>query len=347
MNDSEGVSFDIRNRVQRVADRMGYKIARRSSANTVIALAYTDQSSLDSPYDVAVLTAMSKAADKQDCDLAIINLSADRRPNETPAQLLQRKNIVGVVLRTSAATRQICIDLANDRFPHVVVGDCFGEEPVNYVFADSRPTSYRAMEHLLSLGHRRIAIAIGHVPDRDHVDRLTAYEDALRDHGIEVDPKLIYRVLAKRSYGEQVIRNLMSLPDRPTAIFIADPFVTIGAINQAHQMRVRIPEDVSIIGFDDAETRKNVFPVYSAVCQDAYQLGHEAMSSLYRCIQSGSETPLRKVLPTVLELHKTTGTVPAEHSRILPDGSRIDDSALGIDAVKYESGGGLVREVRV
>ena len=341
LNEGEGVSDDVRRRVQKVASKLGYSTGRRPSVGNLIALTYTGRNSLESPYDVAVLKAMSKAADGQNFDLAIINLAIDRRPAETAAQMLHRKGVRAAILRTSADTRQTCVELANDLFPHVVVGECFSEPAVNYVYADSKPTTYRAIEHLISLGHRRIAIAVSHVPDKDHADRLAAYEEAHADHGLAVDPKLIYRVWAMRSHGEQVIRNLMSLPDRPTAIFIADPLVAVGAINQAHQMRVRIPEDVSIIGFDDADTRRNVFPVLSAVCQDAYQLGAEAMLSLLRIIQNPSDAPIRKVLPTLLELHETTGRAPAEQYRFLPDGSRIDDGMNHIEPVPAEVPGGV------
>src|SRR5947207_6872611 len=232
-----------------------------------VALAYTGRSSPTSPYDVAALDGMIKAAEEAGIDLAIVRLQADRRPGESYSQLLQRKGIRAAILRTSADTRHICVELAKDGFPCIVIGDCFTDEPaVSYVCADSRPTSYQAVEHLISLGHRRIAIAISHVPDHDHQDRVLGYERALKDHQIEVDPKLIHRVFAVQPNGAQVLRGLMSLPDRPTAIFVADPLATVGAIIQPPDMGVRIPADVSIIGPDDAESRPKACPKMTPVC---------------------------------------------------------------------------------
>src|SRR5947207_13473533 len=246
-----------------------------------VALAYTGRSSPTSPYDVAALDGMIKAAEEAGIDLAIVRLQADRRPGESYSQLLQRKGIRAAILRTSADTRHICVELAKDGFPCIVIGDCFTDVPaVSYICAESRQTSYQAVEHLISLGHRRIAIAISHVPDHDHRDRLLGYEQALEDHQIEIDPKLVHRVWAMQPNGAQVLRGLMSLPDRPTAIFIADPLGAVGAINQAHEMGVKIPDDVSIIGFDDTDTRNNVYPKMSAICQDAHQLGYQAARAL-------------------------------------------------------------------
>jgi DNA-binding LacI/PurR family transcriptional regulator len=329
LNNTGVVSEDVRHRVLEVAGRLGYSGQRRAVTNYV-ALAYTGRSSLGSPYDVAVLEGMSKAVDEAGLDLAVTRLQADRRPGESAGQLLQRKGIRGAIVRTTSDTRHVCSELAAEGFPSIVVGDCFKDEPsVSYVYADSRPSSYQAVEHLISLGHRRIAIAISHVPDNDHHDRLFGYEQALKDHGIEVDPKLVHRVWAMRPNGAQVIRTLMSLPDRPTAIFIADPLVAVGAMNQAHEMGVRIPDDVSIVGFDDTDTRNNVYPKMSAICQDARQLGYEAMSALVQQLladdTAAAAGPVRKALPTWLELHGTVGQPPAERMRVLPDGSRMKD----------------------
>ena len=142
---------------------------------------------------------MGKAVEAAGFDLVITKIKQERRPAETVAQLLTRKGIRAAVLRTTADTRSTCFELAKDGYPSIVVGDCFGKDSdVNYVYADSRPTSHQAVEHLISLGHTRIAIVISHVPDNDHQDRLLGYEQALREHGVEIDPKLIHRVWAMR-----------------------------------------------------------------------------------------------------------------------------------------------------
>lgn len=323
LNNKGVVSPDIRERVLEAASRLRYGAAKRTISN-YIAMAYTGRTSLASPYDVAILEGMAKAIDETDFDLVILPINQDRRPGETAGQFMIRKGIRAAVLRTTADTRSTCIELADDRFPSIVVGDCFTEDlQVNYVCADSRPTSHQAVEHLISLGHRRIAIVISHVLDHDHQDRLAGYEQALREHDIDIDPKLIHRVWAMRPNGAQVIRTMMSMRDRPTALFIADPLVAVGAINQAHEMGVKIPDDVSIIGFDDADTRNNIYPKMSAICQDAKQLGYEAAKALALGVLENAMAPVRMACPTWMELHGTVGQPPAQAQRVLPDGSRL------------------------
>ena len=334
LNNTGTVSADIRERVLEAASRQRYGGARRTISN-YIALAYTGQSSMASPYDVAILEGMAKAIIETDLDLVIVPINQDRRPSETAAQYMIRKGIRAAVLRTTADTRSTCIELAKDQFPSIVVGDCFIDEPqVNYVYADSRLTSHQAVEHLISLGHRRIAIVISHISDHDHQDRLAGYEQALNEHEIEIDPKLIHRVWARRPNGAQVIRTLMSQRDRPTAIFIADPLVAVGAINQAHEMGVKIPDDVSILGFDDADTRNNVYPKMSAICQDAQLLGYEAAKAIGQGLLEASAPPLRRAFPTWLELHGTVGQPPDEAVRVLPDGSRLSGEGASAGRVR-------------
>jgi len=323
LNNSGAVSDDIRERVLQAASRLRYGAAKRTVTN-YMALAYTGPSSLASPYDIAILDGMGEAAEAAGFDIVITQIKQDGRPAETAAQFLERKGIRGAVLRTTADTRNICTDLTKDGFPSIVVGDCFKDDPqVNYICADSRPTSHQVVEHLISVGHRRIAIVISHILDHDHQDRLLGYEQALKDHNIQIDPKLIHSVSARRPDGAQVIRTLMSQRDRPTAIFIADPLVAVGAINQAHEMNVKIPDDVSIIGFDDTDTRNNVYPKMSAICQDAHQLGYEAAKALAQMLLENSATPVRVAYPTWMELHGTVGQPPAAAIRVLPDGSRL------------------------
>lgn len=321
------VSDDVRQRVLQAVNRLGYGHSRPSSATNFIALAYTGRSALSSPYDNAILDGMAAAADESaSVDVVILRLQVDRRPGETYAQMLQRKGIKAAILRTNAETRSVCVELARDGFPCIVVGDRFPNEPVGYFFCDSRPSSHSAVEHLISLGHRRIAIAISHIPDSDHLDRLASYEQALKDHHIKPDPNLVRRVWAMRPNGEQVLRTIMSMSDRPTAIYVADPLVAVGLINQAHAMGVRIPEDLSVIGFDDADARHNVFPQMSAVCQDARLMGYEAMTALTQILLDDPDKPVQKIMPTWLELHGTTAQPPADPVRMLPNGTRLTGS---------------------
>jgi DNA-binding LacI/PurR family transcriptional regulator len=113
------------------------------------------------------------------------------------------------------------------------------------------------------------------------------------------------------------------MPDRPTAVFIADPLVAVGAINEAHNMGVKIPEELSIVGFDDTDMRGLVYPKMTAVCQDSRQLGKAAFERVLR-IAGGDRSPAaRPTYSAWLEINETTAPPPAVASHVLPNRTRL------------------------
>jgi DNA-binding LacI/PurR family transcriptional regulator len=194
--------------------------------------------------------------------------------------------------------------------PAVVVGDRFENPKVSFVATDSRTGSRQAVEHLLKLGHRQIAICTNVVDDSDHADRILGYSDALTGAGLKVDPTLIVRTPANRPGGKQIIRRLMAGDDRPTAVYLVDPMAAVGAMHELMDMGLKVPAEVSLVGFDDGELRHLMQPTMTAVCQDAAELGREAFEMLHNIITATGKPPiLRRTLPTILEIHGSTAVV--------------------------------------
>ena len=119
----------------------------------------------------------------------------------------------------------------------------------------------------------------------------------------------------------------MSMSEPPTAAVFTDPLVSVGALNEALKLGVRVPSDLSIVGFDDNDIRYQVFPTMTAVCQDARRLGYEAFASLVQVVNDGSKanTPVREEFPTWLEVNDTTSRPTERTVRVLPDGTRVAD----------------------
>ena len=307
LNNHPQVNEETRQKVLAASREERYEpaIGRRSCTN--IALLYTGELSLGSPYDSALLVGIQDKIQESEHDLMILDARRSKQATETYAQMFSRKGVCGAILRTDAKTHHICKTIADEGFPMVVIGDRIEAENVSYVDCDSRDASREAVEHLIGLGHRTIAICVNIVEDSDHLDRLAGYRQALAAHGIEFDERLILRAPANREGGVQLLRRLLTVPIRPTAAFIADPMPTIGALNEARKIGIAIPQDLSILGFDDTELRFTVVPEMSAVCQDAAALGREAMAVLSSILsQAEEQPPIRRTLRTWLEIHDST-----------------------------------------
>jgi LacI family transcriptional regulator len=301
-------------------------------ATSFLAFVYTGPVSLDSPFDSAILDGAYSAMEGSNLNLVLLDLHHEKLVDETYTQYFARRGIRGVMLRTTQQTRRICEEIAAENFPSIVIGERFDAENVNYIRSESYTSMYRGVEHLIGLGHRRIAFAVADVvQDSDHADRLLAYENAMRDHDVSIEGRWCFHLLARRPDGAQVIRRLMSMPNRPTAIVFTDPMVGIGALLECHKLGVNVPGDLSILGFDDSDTRNLAFPTMTAICQDAKRLGVEAFKALTRLATQKSEghTSYREELPTWLEINHTTGRPPVDECRVLPDGSRDSATSLG------------------
>jgi DNA-binding LacI/PurR family transcriptional regulator len=325
LNNHPAVGVETRERILRAANELGYVGAVGKRVTTNIGLVYTSDTRFYE-YDAQLTSGIVGGIAEQRFDVALINLERDKTDGETFTQFFMRKGLRGVIIRTLARSRHICQAIADEGFPHVVVAERFESKNVNYICYDSKQDSRRAVDHLISLGHRRIALAIHAVPDSDHNARRLGYTEALQAAGIKEDPDLVVSVLADMEGGKAAINRLMSLPQPPTAIYFTDPLACVGAVGRVHSLGLKIPDDVSIVGFDDGDMRFRTWPILTAVCQDAAQLGFEAALWLTRSLCGITREPLRREMTTFFEVHETTGLPPAQPVRVLPNGTRVGNS---------------------
>ena len=181
----------------------------------------------------------------------------------------------------------------------------------------------------MRLGHRRIAIAANDTDDGDHLDRLEAYRQTLQKCGI-YDKSLEFRVPAHRLDGAQLLRKMMSL-DGPTDGSVHHRSAHGGRGNQrGPQARTAsVPDEFSILGFDDTESRYMVYPIMTAVCQDSRESGRVAYELLLSLCSIAREEweasePRRVVGKAWFEINHTTGRAPKQPSRVLPSGQRLE-----------------------
>lgn len=310
LNNVGTVNSRTRARVLDVANRFGYTPTVGRRVTTQIAFAYTQEMTLAHTFDAAILAGVVDATNECGFDVVVVSLARDKRPDESYTQFFVRKGVRGVILRTMEATRAICQAIADEGFPHVVISERFDSPNVAFIDGDSKGDTIRAVEYLVSLGHGDIAFAMHNIPDRDHLDRLDGYRTAILDAGLPIRRELIFRQPFTLAGGATVMELVMGRQPRPTAIIFADPMLGIGAMRRAHEAGIRVPGDISIVGFDDADARFATFPTLTAVCQDAHALGFEASLWLTRWLAGSRQIRLRKIVPTYFEVHGSTGAAP-------------------------------------
>ncbi len=331
LNNHPNVDPATREKVLQAANRSGYVPQVGKRVSMVIALVYPDEPVRADygAFDAALLAGILRGVNELRYDVQIVSVRRDKRPDETYTQFFMRKGVRGAILRSFERSRAMCVQIAEESFPSVVVADRFEEASVNYLSCDSRADSRRAVEHLFDLGHRRVALGMHNIPDTDHLDRKAGYEDAHRERGVPIDPRLEVEILATMQGGSGLITRLMSLSEPPTAFFFTDPLATFGALRRCQELGIRVPQEISIVGFDDSDLRRHTYPAYTAVCQDAEMLGLESARWLTHMLSRQGEPRLRSVRTTMLEINQTTGSPPDRPIRVFPDGTRLSLPVVG------------------
>lgn len=323
LNDHPEVSSETRARVLELAESTGYHVRVRRRPTQAIGLVYpTDPVRPDSgSFETAMLAGVLRGINEQRFDVTWVNIERDKSPDQSFGEFFRGKGLSGVLVRTIVPNSPIAEELADDGFPFMVIADRSDDPRVSCVWSDSRSDSARVIDHLVHLGHTRIGLASHAVLDSDHLDRQAGYLEGLRRHGLDSDPSLMVSAVGTLDGGRQAIERLLSLQNPPTAVYFTTPPATLGAMQWCHEHGVRIPQDLSVVGFDDSDTRIHSFPRYTAVCQDAEQMGFEAARWLTRRVAGlHGGGVMRERRPTSFSVQKSTGIKPLTAARLTPAG---------------------------
>jgi LacI family transcriptional regulator len=297
LNDKDDVAIDTYEKVQGVIEEMGYASSlaargMRSRRTNVIGLIMPD---VASPYCVEVLQGVNKAIVQLDYDL-IVYTNGDVRKYPTADQernyviLLNGGITDGVIVVTPAATNfstdapVVAID------PNNVSPDCPG------IIATNRDGALAAMNYLTGLGHRRIGFITGRLELVSANRRLEGYKDGLVAAGIPLDDSLIQVSDYTIETAVNCTQRLLSLDDPPTAIFASNDMSAMGVYQAAKETGVHIPEDLSVIGFDNLKESSFLQPALTTVDQFIQDMGTLAVEMIVKLVDGETlDVPLHKI----------------------------------------------------
>jgi len=325
INQRSGVSEQTRRRVLELAQRHHYRPSTGRKPTNVIGLVYPEEpvKSDLGDFEASLLSGILRGVYEKKHDLAFISAARDKHPDENYTQFFHRKGVSAIIMRSLGDT-SLVEQITAEGFPVLLVADRSEDPAVSYLDSISHDTSRKAIEHLLGLGHKRIGLAMHNIVDTDHQDRECGYRDALHDAGIDIDESLVVRAEANTAGGEIMLTRLLELENPPTAVYFTNPMSTIGALHKCLRLGIKVPKDLSIVGFDDSVTRHQTFPRYSAVCQDAIALGVEAARWITKAAHADKAVDIyREVRPTSFEVLETTSYAAIAPVRLGPDGDLI------------------------
>ena len=164
------------------------------------------------------------------------------------------------------------------------------------------------VNHLLELGHRRVAYLANPGSHQANLARAEGCRAALARRGLPLDPELAVAGDGTLSGGREAAGRLLALPRPPTALFCFNDMMAIGALSALHEAGLRVPQDCSVVGFDDLELATYCHPPLTTVLQDGGLLGSQALEMLLRLIRGDSDVS-SELVPAKLVVRQTTGPV--------------------------------------
>jgi LacI family transcriptional regulator len=186
--------------------------------------------------------------------------------------------------------------LAKHNVPTVIIDRIVPGAHCDTVLGDSRTGARLLTEHLISLGHRRIALINGPSQVSTARDRQAGFVEALAAGGLTPNPQLIAETGYKPIEPRELLSRWMALPERPTAVFAANNFLAIGIIRCLREMELKVPEDVSVVCFDDLGLESAINPFLTVAAQPAYTFGNFGMQLLIERIRGTASPEYRNVI---------------------------------------------------
>ncbi|WP_052852949.1 LacI family DNA-binding transcriptional regulator [Streptomyces avicenniae] len=266
-------------------------------------------SGLDGSWPASVASGMEAAAYEADVHVVISRArptGPTGRGQDWVDRILERGS-AGVVLGLVEATPAQLARLARAGIPCVVI-DPLSDPPrdVTSIGTTNWSGAYEATDHLLQRGHRRIALVTG-PPEHLYTRARTAgYRSAMAAAGLDVLPGLVRHGNHDRASGAEQVRALIGLPDPPTALFICSDHMAIGGYEALTGAGLRVPEDVSVVGFDDLPEARWVSPALTTVRQPLKEMGGSALRTLLRLINGDELESPRVELATTLVVRDST-----------------------------------------
>ncbi|MBA3074402.1 MAG: LacI family transcriptional regulator [Anaerolineae bacterium] len=253
-----------------------------------------------------VFVGIEQAASKWGFHVLLKHL--DHEKTDGYSQLITENHVDGIILSGPLQNDPELIQLHKEGVPIILLGQ-MANTNIPFVDVNAEFGSKMAVDHLISCGHKRIAMITNAKMEYSSAQqRKSGYLKAIKNAKIKVDESLIKEGDFTPASGYEAMKDLLSLPPYPTAVFVASDVVAIGAIQAIKQAGLRIPQDIEIIGFDDVPMAEFYDPPLSTVRLPAFDLGRLAGDQLIKMIL-GNDTDLPGVLlETELILRESTST---------------------------------------
>ncbi|MEF9908521.1 LacI family DNA-binding transcriptional regulator [Streptomyces sp. P9-A2] len=311
LNGSLQLTRETEERVVRAMQEVGYEASGRSARPSarprgVLALIVPQ---IGNPYFSRIADRFVSAVESSGYQALIASTSSHARKQNDYVDMLREHGIGGLVYVGNFSSNAALSALIATGLPVVLLDEALASDPpVDAVLVDDYSGGYQATAYLASLGHRHIALLTGPAALRSVQERRRGWTDALTRADIDLTAQLEVNGSFTEDFGTAALTRLLSADPAPTAVFAASDTIALGLMTGARNLSVRIPEDLSVVGFDDIPAASYVHPRLTTVRTPLDAMSDSAVTVLIDRIEHPDRKPCTSITPVTLIVGGTTSS---------------------------------------
>jgi len=298
LNNDPRVREETRSKILELVNILDYRPHARARAfaskrSHLLGLLVSD---ISNPFYAELARGIEDKAHEKGYNVIFCSTDEKSERMKTYTNLMMDAGVDGLIFASVHLHEPVTEKLIDERFPVVLVNRKLSGNSYNYVICNNIQGAYEITEHLISLGHRKIAIITGSSNLSTGRERLKGYQKALKNHGVDFNQNYVIQGPFKRETGYKATKNLLTMKDGPRAIFAGNDFMGIGVIDAIEELGMNIPEDVAVVGFDDTEFASHLRTKLTTVSQRKYEMGNLAVQILIDYIEGKEKNYIHKVI---------------------------------------------------
>lgn len=290
------VSDAVRQRVLAAVDALNFRPSRlarslRAQRSHVLGLIISD---IQNPFFTSMVRAIEDVAYQHQYSLILCNADEDPAKEALYLDLMSAEKVAGVVISPTHEAAAACQRLMEVGIPVVAIDRRVNDLAVDTVVVNNHQVTFTLISHLLADGHRRIGAVIGAPIVTTGQERRDGYLHALQAHGIEPAAELLRVGPPTLATGYRLVNELLDLPNPPTALFLGNNLLTIGALKAIHERDLHIPAEIALAAFDEMDWMV-IKPALTVVAQPVYEMGRCAAELLLARIAEATR-PIQEIV---------------------------------------------------
>jgi len=307
LNNKPDISYETKQKIKEVAERLGYSpnaLARSLKAKKTGSIGVLIADIADA-FFAPIVKGIENTAREMGYSIILCDTSEEYEQEKIALEMMLEKRVDGLLITPSQTEYKDILELKRRKIPFVLIGRYFDLVESDYVITDDIKGAFSAIDYLIKKGHKKILFINGPNYISSAKERLVGYKRALQENAILFDKSLVKEDALKMEDGYRIMKEVLSSGTKFTAVFAYCDFVILGVMQALEEAKLKVPEDIAIVGYDDVAFARFLQVPLTTVHIPKYELGKEAMRLLKKKIEGEIKEPQNVILPTRLVIRKS------------------------------------------